>query len=135
MSDAGTDGDWLVGCPVCGLVQTVGALPAGTTASCARCDAVLARGGGAGQAAFCFALGALLLLVPAYRWPVLEIITFGRVHSYTVLSGAEALWQGAMWPLAMPVALASVVLPAGLILVLLVLSAARPLGIGPGSLR
>src|SRR5918996_3370818 len=135
MSDAGTDGDWLVGCPVCGLVQTVGALPAGTTASCARCDAVLARGGGAGQAAFCFALGALLLLVPAYRWPVLEIITFGRVHSCTVLSGTEALWQGSMWPLAIPVALASVVLPASLVLVLLALSGARRSGVGATTLR
>jgi paraquat-inducible protein A len=135
MSDAGTNPDRLVGCPVCGLVQTVGALPAGTTASCARCNSVLARGGGSGQAAFCFALGALLLFVPAYRWPILEVTTFGRVHSYTVLSGAEALWQGSMWPLAIPVALASVALPAGLVLVLLALSGARQLGIGAATLR
>jgi paraquat-inducible protein A len=52
-----------------------------------------------------------------------------------VLSGAEALWQGAMWPLAIPVVLASVALPAGLILVLLALSGARHLGVGSIALR
>ena len=61
---------------------------------------------------------------------MLEITTFGRVHSYTVPSGAEAVWQSGMWPLAVPVALASVVLPAGLILVLLALSGARQSGVG-----
>jgi paraquat-inducible protein A len=132
-----SDRERLVGCPVCGLAQTVGALPAGTTACCVRCDRVLLRGGGSDSTwgALCFALAALLLFVPAYRWPILEVVTFGRVHSYTVLSGTEALWQGSMWPLAVPVALASVVLPAGLILVLLVLSTARRLGIGTDALR
>ena len=136
MSATSAASDRLVGCPVCGLVQTVGALPAGSTASCARCDSVLLRGGaGSGQTAFCLALGALLLFVPAYLWPVLEITTFGRVHSYTVPSGAQALWQSSMWPLAVPVALASVVLPAALILVLLALSGARQLGVGAAALR
>jgi paraquat-inducible protein A len=127
----------LVGCPVCGLAQRVGDLPAATTAHCARCDQVLLRSGSAGpsQATLCFALGALLLFVSAYRWPILEVTTFGRVHSYTVLSGTEALWQGSMWPLAIPVALASVALPAGLILVLLALAGAGQLGVGTETLR
>ena len=125
----------LVGCPVCGLAQTVAALPAGTRAHCARCDAVLRRRGRTdpAAAAFCFALSALLLFVPANLYPVLEVSTFGRTHSYTVLSGAKALWAGAMWPLAIPVALASVVLPAALILVLLALATARLLAAGAGS--
>jgi paraquat-inducible protein A len=131
-----TSTDRLVGCLVCGLTQTVGALPAGTTACCARCNSVLLRGGaGSGQVAFCLALAALLLFLPAYQWPVLEITTFGRVYSYTVLSGVEGLWQSSMWPLAIPVALASVVLPAGLILVLLALSGARQLGVSAAALR
>jgi paraquat-inducible protein A len=126
----------LVGCPVCGLAQTVGDLPAATTAHCARCDSVLRRSGsGANQAALCFTLGALLLFAPANLWPILEVTTFGRVHSYTMLSGAEALWQGTMWPLAIPVVLASVALPAGLIVALLALCGARQLGVGTESLR
>jgi paraquat-inducible protein A len=126
----------LIGCRVCGLAQTVGVLPAATTAHCARCDAVVLRGAsGSSQVAFCFALGALILFVPANLWPILEVTTFGRTESYTVLSGVLALWQGTMWPLAVPVALASVALPAGLIVVLLALSGARGLGIGTDALR
>jgi paraquat-inducible protein A len=126
----------LVGCPVCGLAQTVGVLPAATTAHCVRCGVVLRRGGsGSYRAALCFALGALLLFAPANLWPVIEVTTFGRTHSYTVLSGATALWSGTMWPLAIPVVLGSVALPAGLILVLLALSGARCLGVGAESLR
>jgi paraquat-inducible protein A len=122
---------------VCGLAQTVGALPAGTRAHCARCDSVLRRASRSdrSQTAFCFTLAALLLFVPANLWPILEVTTFGRVHSHTVMSGAEALWQSTMWPLAIPVALASVVLPAGLILLLLALSGARRLGVGKDALR
>jgi paraquat-inducible protein A len=125
----------LVACPACGLAQTIAPLARGTTAACARCDSVLLRSGGSSQAALCFALGALLLFVPAYRWPILEITTFGQVHGYTVLSGTHSLWQGSMWPLAIPVALASVLLPAALILVLLALAAARQAGAGTDALR
>lgn len=102
-------------------------LPAGTRAHCARCDAVLLRQGRTdpAQAAFCFALGALLLFPFAILYPIIEVTNFGRTQTYSVLSGAVALWQGAMWPLAIPVALASVALPACLILVLLALSGAR----------
>ncbi len=127
----------LVGCPICGLSQVIGPLPVGSSAHCARCDRTLLRHGAGepGQAAFCFALGALLLFIPAYCWPILEVTTFGRTHSYTVLSGADALWHGTMWPLAIPVALASVALPAALILVLLSLSGARRWGIDGLALR
>jgi paraquat-inducible protein A len=127
----------LVGCPVCGLTQAIGPVPVGSSAHCVRCDRTLLRHGTGkpGQAAFCFALGALLLFIPAYGWPILEVTTFGRTHSYTVLSGADALWHGTMWPLAIPVALASVALPAGLILVLLALSGARQMGVGQVALQ
>jgi paraquat-inducible protein A len=136
MSASSTEAVALVGCPVCGLDQTVGALPPATAAYCVRCGVVLRRGGSdSNRAALCFALGALLLFAPANLWPIIEVTTFGRTHSYTVLSGTAALWHGTMWPLAIPVVLASVALPAGLILVLLALSGARWLGVGTESLR
>jgi uncharacterized paraquat-inducible protein A len=58
----------LLACPTCGLAQSVPRLPAGAGAHCHRCDALLARGsaGDGNQRAVCFALSALLLLVPAY---------------------------------------------------------------------
>ena len=136
MSASSTEAVALIGCPVCGLAQTVGALPPATAACCVRCGVVLRRGGtGSNRAALCFALGALLLFAPANLWPIIEVTTFGRTYSYTVLSGAAALWQSTMWPRAIPVVLASVALPAGLILVLLALSGARWLGVGTESLR
>jgi paraquat-inducible protein A len=124
----------LVSCPTCGLAQTVGHLAAGTRAFCSRCDQPLAQraGDAQGQVALCFSLGALLLFVPANLWPILEVTTLGRTHTYTVASGVEALWHGSMWPLAIPVALASVLLPAALILLLLALSGAVQLGHPPG---
>jgi paraquat-inducible protein A len=136
LSASSTEAVALVGCPVCGLDQMVGALPPATAAYCVRCGVVLRRGGtGSNRAALCFALGAVLLFAPANLWPIIEVTTFGRTHSYTVLSGVAALWHGTMWPLAIPVVLASVALPAGLILVLLALSGARRLGVGTESLR
>jgi paraquat-inducible protein A len=127
----------LVACPICGLAQTLAPLAIGTRALCARCDSVLLWRGRSdpSQAALCFTLAALLLFVPANLWPVLEITTFGQVHSHTVMSGAAALWQGSMWPLAIPVALASVVLPGALIAILLALAVAQRLGIGVDALR
>ena len=125
----------LLDCPTCGLVQSVGVVPARARAQCARCSAVIAHGdAGAGdQRALCFALTALLLFPPAYAYPILEVTTFGDTRTYTVVSGARALWQGAMWPLAVPVALASVVLPFCLILTLLALVLARVVG-KPGAI-
>jgi paraquat-inducible protein A len=117
----------LLDCPSCGLTQTVEVLPAGARAHCVRCDALLARraAGNANQRFLCFALTALLLFLPACRYPILEVTALGDTRAYTVLSGARALWQSAMWPLAIPVALMSIVLPFCLIAALLALALAR----------
>jgi paraquat-inducible protein A len=127
MSDPAAAAPGPVHCPTCGLVQAVGAIPVGARAHCARCDALLARhdAGDANQRVLCFALTGLLLFLPACRYPILEVTALGDTRAYTVLSGARALWQGAMWPLAIPVALLSVVLPFCLIAALLALALAR----------
>jgi paraquat-inducible protein A len=62
------------------------------------------------------------------------VTTFGATRSYTALSGAQALWQSAMWPLAVPVALAGALLPACLVLALLALTAAGAAGL-PAAVR
>lgn len=125
----------LLACPTCGLAQSLAPLPPGASALCGRCDTLLARydPGDGHQRAWCFALTALLLFVPAYRYPILEVTTLGHTRSYTALSGAQALWQGEMWPLALPVALVGVLLPACLVLVMLALAAARAAGIRAGA--
>lgn len=126
-------------CPTCGLVQAAALLPAGARAYCARCNSLIAHHdtSDGNQRAFCFALTALLLFAPAYRYPILEVTTFGDTRTYTVFSGARALWQSAMWPLAVPVALMSAVLPFCLIAMLLALTLARAVGVpaAPGLYR
>ena len=116
-------------CPTCSLRQTLGTVPRGARVHCARCDQLLFQdmAGEGNRRVFCFALTALLLSVPAYLYPILEVTSFGTTRSYTVLSGTCALWEGNMWPLALPVALASVVLPFCLMVALLSLSLAEGL--------
>lgn len=111
----------VLACPVCNLSQSTGAVPRGARVHCARCDHLLFRdmAGQGNQRVVCFALTALLLFVPANLLPILEVTTFGQTRSYTVLSGTQAIWQGEMWPLAIPIGLASAVLPLGLMVALL----------------
>ena len=128
-----TDGvaQTLHACPTCGLQQTVGVVPSGARVHCVRCDHLLFQdmAGEANRRVFCFTLTALLLFIPANLYPILEVTNFGTTRYYTVLSGARALWEGSMWPLAIPVGLASVVLPLCLIIALLSLAAAESSGL------
>lgn len=87
------------------------------------------RAGEGSRRVFSFSLTALLLFIPACLYPSLEVTSFGNTSSYTVLSGARALWEGNMWPLAIPVGLASVVLPFCLMIALLSLATAEGLGL------
>lgn len=123
-------------CPTCRLSQAVGEVPAGAAVCCARCDRLLFRAA-TGQdriAALCFALSALLLALPAAFYPILEVTSFGERRGYTIFSGIRALWLGPTSELAIPVALASVILPAFLILTLLLITSADLLGL-PAALR
>jgi paraquat-inducible protein A len=129
MSDPAAAAPGLLECQTCGLTQAVGALSAGARAQCACCDALLARhaAGDANQRVLSFALTALLLFLPTCRYPILEVTALGDTRAYTVLSGARALWQSVMWPLAIPVALMSIILPFCLIAALLAMALARAL--------
>jgi uncharacterized paraquat-inducible protein A len=80
-------------CPTCRLSQVVGEVPAGATVRCARCDRLLFRAA-TGQDridAFCFALTAVLLALPAAYYPILEVTSFGDRRGYTIFSGIRAL--------------------------------------------
>jgi len=118
-------------CPICGLQQTVDAVPSGARVHCARCDHLLFQNmaGESNRRVFSFSLTALLLLIPANLYPILEVTSFGNTRSYTALSGARALWEGSMWPLAIPVGLLSVVLPFCLVIALVSLAMAEGSGL------
>ncbi len=56
-------------------------------------------------------IAAALLLIPANLYPVMTVIRFGQGAPDTILSGVIHLIEGGMWPLAMIVFFASIVVP------------------------
>jgi paraquat-inducible protein A len=57
-------------------------------------------------------LTATILYVPANVFPVMTVTSLGRAQSDTILSGVIHLLHSGMWPLALLVFFASVVVPA-----------------------
>jgi len=75
-----------------------------------------------------------MLYVPANLFPVMQVTSLGQVRADTILSGAEFLLAHGMWPLALIVFVASILVPIAKILILGYLllsvqlrSAARPI--------
>jgi paraquat-inducible protein A len=52
-----------------------------------------------------------VLYIPANVYPVLSVVQFGSGAPSTILGGVLELWQAGMWPLALLVFFASVVVP------------------------
>ena len=66
-------------------------------------------------------LAALILFIPANVFPTLTVALMGSTQTDTVFDGVVALWQAGMWPLALIVMCASLVIPLVKIVVLLFL--------------
>lgn len=96
----------LVACHCCG------ALASAATRACPRCDSTLyrRRPGGAGRA-WALLLAAAILYVPANIYPVMTVVSFGSRVSDTILSGVVHLAEADMWPLAVVVFFASILVP------------------------
>jgi len=54
---------------------------------------------------------AFILYIPANLFPVMTVISFGRGHPDTILSGVKAFIEADMWPLALLVFFASITVP------------------------
>jgi paraquat-inducible protein A len=54
---------------------------------------------------------AAILYLPANLLPVMTVERFGQVSTYTILAGVEELLHLGLWPLALLVFFASVVVP------------------------
>ncbi|ACB73423.1 paraquat-inducible protein A [Opitutus terrae] len=76
------------------------------------------------------AIAAAILLVPANVLPVLSTSNAGEERTDTIFSGAKALWDDGLWPLAAIVFLASIVIPVLKLVGLgwLLVAARRPVG-------
>jgi paraquat-inducible protein A len=79
---------------------------------CPRCGARLdERRPGSLAFTAALTLAGFILYLPANLFPVLTITRFGRSEAYTILGGVRDLAQAGLWPLALLVLLASIVVP------------------------
>jgi paraquat-inducible protein A len=97
-----------IGCTICDLI--VAEQAAGQR--CPRCGAKLHRRKPASvQRTLALVLAGYLLYIPANTLPVLTTVQLGREEHNTILSGVLELIRNDLWPLALIVFTASIVLP------------------------
>jgi len=103
---------WLA-CEVCQLVLAAPAADAPrANRRCPRCTTDLEpRRRGSLSATLALTSAAAILYLPANLLPVMTIERFGRVGTYTILGGVEELLLLGLWPLALLVFFASIVVP------------------------
>lgn len=94
-----------IGCHACGRVAraTLGD-------RCSRCDHRL-RGRGGHSGVWAMLVTACLLYVPANVLPVMTVKRFGRGAPSTIINGVGELAASHLWPLAIIVLLASIIVP------------------------
>jgi len=98
-----------IACSVCDLISA--RAPSGRQ-RCRRCSAVLhVRKPDSLRRTAALVAAGFILYVPANLLPVLSIVRFGRVDDNTILSGVVELIENDLWPLAVIVFAASIVLP------------------------
>jgi len=102
------DGGRTIGCTVCDFI-----VPAAAAGSkCPRCGAgVYRRKPESLQRTAALAATGYLLYIPANTLPVLTTVRFGREETNTILSGVVELARNDLWPLALIVFTASIILP------------------------
>lgn len=100
----------LVACHTCGLVSHLP--PHAGRARCSRCDALLhKRIPRSLSRSWAFLAAAVMLYLPANMLPMMHLTSLGRERSDTILSGADYLLLHGMWPLALIVFVASILVP------------------------
>jgi len=96
------------GCETCGLVS----VPTGHDARCPRCGAALhARKPDSLHRTWAFVIAGAILYIPANYYPVLTVISAGSGMPSTILGGVEELLSSRMYPLALLVFFASILVP------------------------
>ena len=103
----GRPGDPMIGCHSCGRVNQA---PEG--ARCSRCRSTLRVREPNSLANTWALLGAsALLYIPANIYPILTLTRLGRSTPSTIVGGAQELLDAGMWPLALLVFVASIIVP------------------------
>ena len=102
---------WIL-CLECELVVAAHAADGPLRGCCPRCGARLVpRRPRSLATTAAFAVAGYILYLPANLFPVLTITRFGRTDTYTILGGVRDLVQAGLWPLALLVLVASIIVP------------------------
>jgi paraquat-inducible protein A len=102
---------WIL-CLGCELVTVAQVAGSDGRRRCPRCGSRLVpRRPGSLAATAAFTLAGYILYVPANVLPVLTITRFGRAEPYTILGGVRDLAAAGLWPLALLVLFASILVP------------------------
>ncbi|MCB1925250.1 MAG: paraquat-inducible protein A [Gammaproteobacteria bacterium] len=100
----------LIACHACGQVNRCPAVCADVR--CARCHARLHRRiPRSVSRSWALLVAAAMLYLPANLLPIMHVTSLGQTRSDTILSGAEYLLLHGMWPLALIVFVASILVP------------------------
>lgn len=110
----------LLACHTCGLVSRYPVARLGLR--CPRCRVALhARIPRSLSRTWAFLVAGMLLYLPANLLPIMHVTSLGRRRSDTIFSGVEYLLLNEMWPLALIVFVASVLVPVVKIAILMYL--------------
>ena len=102
----------LASCHDCGFVVALEGGGHHVATHCPRCHAVVhRRKPDSLNRTWALVITAAMLYVPANIFPVMRVISMGKAQEDTILSGAIYLLVHGMWPLALIVFFASVVVP------------------------
>ena len=102
----------LLGCHSCHLVCREYDLKSRETAVCPRCGAALhRRKPNSILRTWALLVAALILYFPANMLPIMTVISFGQAQTDTIVSGVTHLFAAGMWPIALLIFFASIIVP------------------------
>ena len=105
-------GETVYGCHACELVVPAGVAVDVHHPSCPRCgESLHLRKPKSLQRTWALVLAAVILYIPANLYPVMAVTSLGQTQADTILSGVTYLLRHGMWPLALVVFVASVLVP------------------------
>lgn len=102
-----------VPCHVCTVLVPISHTARGVPAArCPRCGAPLhMRKPRSVTRAWALLLAAAIFYVPANLLPIMTVVRFGQGEPDTILSGVQHLLESGMWPLALLIFFASIIVP------------------------
>lgn len=102
----------LVSCHCCGLLQQLQPGQSGQQLHCGRCDSILhSRSPLSLTKSWAFSLAAMVMLIPANVYPIMEVSSLSGNSADTILSGTLYLVRSGQYPIAAVIFIASVAVP------------------------